>query len=331
MPINYNSELLYNLCNEKGIKLKKDYNNIKLYCNTKIEFICPTCGIDVSKYFTYMIKRNALCKSCITINSLSKQKNTMMQKYGVEYPSQSKEIKEKIKKGFIEKYGVDNPSKTDEVKNKMKKTNLIRYGVEYIIHNKEICDKQKKTCLEKYGFENPLSNKLIRENIKKTNMLKYGVDNPAKNIDLHNKMKETNLNKYGVEYPLQNACISEKLLNNCFHVKEFIFPSQKKIKCQGYEPFALNELIKKNISENDIITNRKNVPIIWYMDENEKKRRHFVDIFISSNNLCIEVKSLWTLKNDKNNVFLKQKSAKELGYNYEIWVYDSKGNKIETY
>ena len=54
MPINYNSELLYNLCNEKGIQLKKDYNNIKLYCNTKIEFICPTCGIDVSKYFTYL-------------------------------------------------------------------------------------------------------------------------------------------------------------------------------------------------------------------------------------------------------------------------------------
>ena len=27
----------------------------------------------------------------------------------------------------------------------------------------------------------------------------------------------------------------------------------------------------------------------------------------------------------------KQKAAKEIGYNYEIWVYDSKGNKKETY
>jgi hypothetical protein len=255
----------------------------------------------------------------------------MIQKYGVEYPSQSKEIKEKIKKVFIEKYGVDNPSKTDEVKNKMKETNLIKYGVEYLIHNKEIYDKQKKTCIEKYGFENPLSNKIIRENIKKTNILKYGVDNAAKNIDFHNKMKETNLNKYGVEYPLQNSYISEKLLKKCFYSKEFIFPSQQKIKCQGYEPFALTELIQKNISENDIVTNRKNVPNIWYIDKNEKKHRHFVDIFIPSNNLCIEVKSLWTLKNDKNNVFLKQQAAKDLGYNYEIWVYDSKGNKIETH
>jgi hypothetical protein len=56
-----------------------------------------------------------------------------------------------------------------------------------------------------------------------------------------------------------------------------------------------------------------------------------VDIFIPSKNLCIEVKSLWTLKKVKSNIFIKQKTAKELGYNYEIWVYDSKGNKIETH
>jgi hypothetical protein len=47
--------------------------------------------------------------------------------------------------------------------------------------------------------------------------------------------------------------------------------------------------------------------------------------------LCIELKSLWTLKKVKSNIFIKQKTAKELGYNYEIWVYDSKGNKIETH
>ena len=33
----------------------------------------------------------------------------------------------------------------------------------------------------------------------------------------------------------------------------------------------------------------------------------------------------------KSNIFIKQNAAKELGYNYEIWVYDVKGNKIETH
>ena len=31
------------------------------------------------------------------------------------------------------------------------------------------------------------------------------------------------------------------------------------------------------------------------------------------------------------NVFIKQDAAKQLGYNYEIWVYDNKGTKLETH
>ena len=56
-----------------------------------------------------------------------------------------------------------------------------------------------------------------------------------------------------------------------------------------------------------------------------------MDIFIPSENKCIEVKSTWTAKKKKDNIFLKQNAGKELGYKYEIWVYDCKGNKVETY
>lgn len=52
---------------------------------------------------------------------------------------------------------------------------------------------------------------------------------------------------------------------------------------------------------------------------------------IKNQNKCIEVKSTWTIKDKKANIFNKQKAAKELGYNYEIWVYDKKGNKVETF
>jgi hypothetical protein len=31
------------------------------------------------------------------------------------------------------------------------------------------------------------------------------------------------------------------------------------------------------------------------------------------------------------NVFLKQNAAKELGFIYEIWVYNEKGNTIQKY
>ena len=36
------------------------------------------------------------------------------------------------------------------------------------------------------------------------------------------------------------------------------------------------------------------------------------------------------LKN-KYNIFLKQQAGKELGYNYEIWVYNNKGVRVEKY
>jgi len=88
---------------------------------------------------------------------------------------------------------------------------------------------------------------------------------------------------------------------------------------------------QENIDENDIITGCKNVPTIWYTDVTEKRRRHFVDIFIPLKNKCIEVKSLWTFGKQKETIFLKQQAAKELGYLYEIWIYYSKGNKVDFY
>jgi hypothetical protein len=32
-----------------------------------------------------------------------------------------------------------------------------------------------------------------------------------------------------------------------------------------------------------------------------------------------------------NNVILKQEAGKQLGYNYEIWIYNKAGKKLETY
>jgi hypothetical protein len=377
MPIKYSFDLLTIFCNEKNVILLKDYSKDTLFGSSKIIFNCTSCNKENIKCFTYLIKRNTLCKRCVTIESLPKQKITMMAKYGVEHASQNKEIQIKIKQGFIEKYGVDNPSKTQNVKDKMKKTNLERYGVEYIIHNDESNKKMKQTNLERYGVECSLGNSDIQEKIKQTNLITYGVDNPMKNKEIQQqlkstmierygvgyplqdnniqeKMKQTNLEKYGVkcslgnkevrkkvkstmierygfEYATQNPEISEKASHNSYLIKDFIFPSGNIIKCQGYEPFALNDLIKNNIEENDIITGSKNVPTIWYNDENEKKHRHYVDIFIPSQNKCIEVKSTYSINHIHSNIFLKQKAAQDLGYIYEIWVYDNKGNKVEQY
>jgi hypothetical protein len=124
----------------------------------------------------------------------------------------------------------------------------------------------------------------------------------------------------------------EKIVKNSYKLKDFTFPSGRLEKVQGAEPYALSELLySEMINENDIFVGVKNVPTIWYNDKNNKKRRHYVDVFIPSQNRCIEVKSSWTEKINIDNIFLKQDAGKTLGYNYEIWVYDSKGNKVNCY
>lgn len=37
-----------------------------------------------------------------------------------------------------------------------------------------------------------------------------------------------------------------------------------------------------------------------------------------------------TAKKGEHNIYLKQNAAKELGYNYEIWVYNSKKELVEV-
>jgi hypothetical protein len=49
------------------------------------------------------------------------------------------------------------------------------------------------------------------------------------------------------------------------------------IKYQGYENFAFDELFAEGFTEKDIITSKKNVPEIWYTN-NDKNHRYFVDI-----------------------------------------------------
>jgi len=161
-------------------------------------------------------------------------------------------------------------------------------------------------------------------------MDKYGVDHISKCKDIQELKKENCLNKYGVESNVQRPEIAEKIISSSYKLKEYTFPSGQICKVQGYEPFALNDLINNyKIDETDIITGVKYVPEIWYYDNNLKRHRHYVDIFIKSQNKCIEIKSSWTVK--RENVFKKQEAGKALGYLYEIWVYDEKGKIIEKH
>jgi hypothetical protein len=169
---------------------------------------------------------------------------------------------------------------------------------------------------------------MIRGKTEATMIEKYGVKNSAQREEIKEKTRQTCLIKYGTKSPMQNVDVIEKNFNNSFKKKDYILPSGNILQIQGYERFALDELLQM-LDETEIKHNGHNVPELWYDDDTGKKHRHIVDFFIPSQNKCIEVKSTWTLKIKKDNVLLKQTAAKLLGFEYEIWVYDAKGVKVE--
>jgi len=285
--------------------------------------------------------------------SKEKSKKTCLEKYGCEYSLQAKEVKDKSKQTNLEKYGSENPNQNIEIRKKTKSTCLKKYGCEYALQSKEVKDKSKQTCFTHFGVEHNSQNeeikkqkietclknfgveysqqsKEVNDKSKQTCLYKFGSEYSFQSEKVKDKIKKTNLSKYGVEYPLQNAIIAQKNSSNSYRSKEYKFPSGKTVKIQGYEHFAIDELLQ-NIDETDIISGATNVPLISYIDKNGKEHTHFVDIFIPFQQKCIEVKSPWTLGKKTDNIFIKQTAGKALGYEYEIWVYNSKGEKVECY
>lgn len=167
----------------------------------KVVATCRICGnfADISK--GNWNKRGYACHNECRINSLKtnnnltdpvnreKAKKAMIEKYGTDKPSLSKEIANKISKSrssqtsrdkykstSMERYGVDNIFKSEQFKADIKKKTIDKYGVEHISQAPEIQNKKKNTSIEKYGTDYPVQSDLVKEKIKSTIQNKYGVD-----------------------------------------------------------------------------------------------------------------------------------------------------------
>lgn len=208
----------------------------------------------------------------------------------------------------MERYGVERPLQNEEIQNKMKINSFEKYGVSHFSKTEESIQQHKNTCIKKYGVECNLQLSECKEKIKKTC-----------------------LEKYGFEHPAQNPEIMEKCSKNAYKSKDYTLPSGKIIKYQGYENFALDELLQHGILEDDIVNDCADVPKIWYNGLDKKEHRYYVDLFIPQQNKCIEVKSTYTITQDNETIKLKQQAVKDAGYACEIWVYNGKGEKVECY
>jgi hypothetical protein len=272
-----------------------------------------------------------------------------MGRYGVKHSTQNEGVKAKYKKTMLDRHGVINYFQTEECKQKIKESLLERYGVENPQHNQEIKQKTMETVQERYGCSNPMKNTEVQNKGKATNVIKYGVENPfqadeckltsketclekygcefaSQSTEVKEKIRTTTLERYGVPHVSQCPDISDKQFKNSCKLKDYIYPCGKVVQVQGYEPFALDDLIAEGFTSQEIITDKSDVPEIWY-EKDGTKRRYFCDIYIPQENKIVEVKSNYTYQHSSGNVQDKAKATIANGFHYEIWVYDGKGKK----
>lgn len=225
----------------------------------------------------------------------------------------------KYKETCLRKWGVDNFSKTDHFKEFIVQLNRDKYGVDWYLKSNDFREKSIITCLLKYGFENYTKTSEFKEKAKSSFLKKYGVDWYSKSSEFKQKFKKTCLDKYGCEHFLQSDFMSIKFKKQ---FKDYILPSGKMIRIQGYENKALDILLKKYVEDDLFISNaeiRSEIGIINYFIEDEEKI-YIPDIYIKSENKIIEVKSKWTyeLEVDKNRI--KKETCLKSGFNFEFWI-----------
>jgi hypothetical protein len=153
-------------------------------------------------------------------------------------------------------------------------------------------------------------------------------------VEIRERIKNTMLEKYGVEHQMHCAEIMERAQKNSFLNKKYTFPSEREIMCQGYEPLALDLLLKQGVDENDILTDNeigKSVAFPKFMYQfGGSTRRYYPDIYVASEDKFIEVKSDYTLSAEREQSFLKAEAVKKYGYDIEIWVFNGRKALIDV-
>lgn len=208
------------------------------FCSKEHHRNCVACGhdfiVDTSN------GRKAAVRTCSTKcaatlshaggkDKKARRRNSQ-EKYGVDNPFQSDEVKTKIKKTFEEnpdknyqfgtenfkklikdKYDVDNVSQLDDVKEKKKATSREHYGTDYPMQSQEVKDKIHDTVKKEYGVDSVLDIPAVRAAALSVCKQKYGVEHPMQSEEFRENLRKQNQEKYGVDWSLQAPEVKDKI------------------------------------------------------------------------------------------------------------------------
>lgn len=115
--------------------------------HANIEVLCDMCKFNkmtvTYEVYNRVVRNtgNYVCQCCLN----QKRINTVKERYGVRFASQSDIFKEKTRQTNLERYNVENVMYTSDIKEKLKQSNLEKYGVPCAAQAPEIREKIFKT------------------------------------------------------------------------------------------------------------------------------------------------------------------------------------------
>ena len=289
----------YNICIECKNIYKDKIENCSL-CGSCRQY-CNPCEMYISKKSFSKISQDK-CKKCIQ----DKFKQTNMIKYGSSsYLNSEQHTKNRTKftyeylQSLLENDNAKFIKVIDIPLTRDSNVQFVCFCGNASIGNFRIFDKRHrakcKECYQKMGYEKHL----------KTMLERYGVKNALHHPELFYKLQKTS-----------------------FKWKQFVFPSGRIVEVQGYEHFAIRDLLKK-YKEHDIKCGKhsKEVPRVKYIFE-DKNRVYYPDIYIASMNKIVEVKSMFTYNKRLEQNLAKKKACIEKGYIFEFAIYNKKGVRL---
>lgn len=299
-PIQYTKKLLEECVIKDEAELVGSYPQYTR--DIDISYVCK-CGNHATKAFRYVVENAGLrCRVCSQTVRLEKQKHTYMNNYGVDNSMKVPEMKLKVREKKVT-FTLERLEQVvgDNLIGKYDKNTMNR---ETVIQFRCIC------CNDIHG--------------KTFRMIEEGGGLLCKeccDAGKYEKIRQSMKSQHGVEYSLQVPELNDKAMFKGLKYKQYIGPSGKMYNCQGYEPFAL-DLVFIEYTDDDIITSKKKVPEIWWIDGEGKEHRYYIDIYIPKEKRMIEVKSDYRYKMDTDKLEFVWRTCVEQGYNYEVWIFN---------
>ena len=196
--------------NKSGYKTRENHikNNFpELYVKI-INFSKSNNWHELLYNYVNNISENPKCEFCNKMLHVKKYNIGYHEYCSISCLNKSETHINKMKQTCMKIYGVDNPSKSNIIKNKIK-NKLCKNGIWYN-ETDEFKKKSKETCLKKYGVDSYSKLNEYYEKVKKTSIERYGVDSYNKTNESKELIKEENIKKYGTEWYLSTDEFKEK-------------------------------------------------------------------------------------------------------------------------